>query len=81
MKPYHITLESTAEPVVHPPRSVPEHLRDVYKQEIDKILELSVIAPVNKPTYWVTSIVLSETTNEKGEVTKLRVCLGPRDLN
>ena len=26
-------------------------------------------------------IVLSESTNDKGEITKLRVCLDPRDLN
>ena len=81
MKPYHITLESGAEPVIHPPRSVPVHLRDLYKEEIDKMLELGVITTVDTPTDWVNSIVLSETTNEKGEITKLRVCLDPRDLN
>ena len=26
MKPYHITLDSAAQPVVHPPRQVPVHL-------------------------------------------------------
>ena len=81
MKPYHITLESVAEPVIHRPRSVPVHLRDLYKEEINKMLELGVITTVDTPTDWVNSIVLSETTNEKGEITKLRVCLDPRDLN
>ena len=81
MKPHHITLEPGAEPVIHPPRSVPVHLRDLYKEEIDKMLELGVITRVDTPTDWVNSIVLSETTNEKGEITKLRVCLDPRDLN
>ena len=81
MNPYHITLELGAEPVIHPPRSVPVHLRDLYKEEIDKMLELGVITRVDTPTDWVNSIVLSETTNEKGEIAKLRVCLDPRDLN
>ena len=81
MKPYHIALEPGAEPVIHPPRSVPVHLRELYKQEIDKMLELGVITEVNTPTDWVNSIVLSESTNDKGEITKLRVCLDPRDLN
>ena len=45
------------------------------------MLELGVITTVDTPTDWVNSIVLSETTNEKGEITKLRVCLDPRDLN
>ncbi len=45
------------------------------------MLKLGVRTPVDKPTDWVNSIVLSETTNKKGEITKLRVCLDPRDLN
>ena len=58
-----------------PPQSVPVHLSKLYKEEIDKMLDLGVI------TDWVNSIVLSQTANEKGEITKLRVCLDPRDLN
>ena len=81
MKPYHITLEEGAEPVVHPPRSVAVHLRDLYEQEIDQMLEAVIIAPVDTPTDWVNSIVLSETTDEKGNITNIRVCLDPRDLN
>ena len=77
MKPYHISLEPGTEPVIHPPRSVPVHLRNLYKEEIDKMLELGVITRVDTPTDWVNSIVLSETTNEKGEITKLRICLDP----
>ena len=80
MKPYHITLEPGAEPV-HPPRSVPVHLRELYKQEIDKMLELGVITRVDTPTDWANSIVLSESTDDNREIAKLRVCLGPRDLN
>ncbi|XP_048583419.1 uncharacterized protein K02A2.6-like [Nematostella vectensis] len=81
MRPYHITLEEGAEPVIHPPRSVPVHLRELYKQEIDTMLEAGIIEPVDTPTDWVNSIVLTETTNDKGEITKIRVCLDPRDLN
>ena len=66
MKPYHITLEPNAEPAIYPPRSVPVHLRELYKQELDKMLELGTVAQVETPTAWVTSIVLSESTNEKG---------------
>ncbi|CAB4039009.1 Hypothetical predicted protein [Paramuricea clavata] len=81
MKPYHITLEPDAEPVIHPPRQVPVHLRDHFKQEIDNMLKLGVITPVEKPTEWVNSVVLSETTNSKGEIVKVRLCLDSRDLN
>ena len=70
LKPYHITLDLAAEPVIHPPQSVPVHLEDPYQKELD-----------DRPTDWVNSIVLSKTKNDKGEVTKLRVCLDRRDLN
>ena len=48
-----------------------------------RILDISscVVTPVDILTDWVNSIVLSESTNEKGEITKLRACLDPRDLN
>ena len=80
MKPFHITLDLAAEPVIHPPQSVPVHLKDLYRKELDGMLNLSFIALVDRPTDWVNSIVLSETKNDK-EVTKLRVCLDSHDLN
>ena len=81
MKPYHITLDPNAEPVIHAPRTVPVHLQNMFRKEVDAMVELGVLIPVSEPTDWVNSIVLSETTNDKGEVTKIRVCLDPRDLN
>ena len=81
MKPYHITLDPNAEPVIHAPRTVPVHLQDMFRKEVDGMVELGVLIPVSEPTHWVSSIVLSETTNDRGEVTKIRVYLDPRDLN
>lgn len=81
MKPYHITLDPNAEPLIHAPRTVPGHLQDMFRKEIDTMVKLGVLIPVSQPTDWVNSIVLSETTNDKGEVTKIRVCLDPRDLH
>lgn len=80
MKPYHITLDPAAEPVIRPPRSVPVHLKDLYRKEPDDMLNLGVIAPVDRPTDWVNRIAFSWTKNDKGEFTKLRVCLDLRDL-
>ena len=34
------------------------------------MVELGVLIPVSEPTDWVNSIVLSETTNDSGEVKK-----------
>ena len=71
MKPYQITLDPAAEPVIHPPRSVPVHLKDLYRKELDDMLNLGVITPVDRPTNWVNSIVFSEEKTDKGEVTKI----------
>ena len=81
MKPYHINLDPDAQPVIHVPRAVPVHLQSMYKEELNNMVELGVLIPVSEPTDWVNSIVLSKTTTDRGEVTKIRVCLDPRDLN
>ena len=44
MNPYH-TLDLAAEAVIHPPRSV-----TVHRKELDDMLNLGVIAPVDRPT-------------------------------
>ena len=81
MKPYHITLDPDAQPVIHAPRAVPVPLQGMYKEELNNMVELGVLIPVSEPTDWVNSIVLSDTTNDRGEVKKIRVCLDPRDWN
>ena len=81
MKPYHMVLDSKAEPVVHAHRAVPVHLQKMFKDELDQMVELGIIVPVKRPTEWVNSIMLRKTTNYDGVVTKLRVFLDPRDLN
>ena len=77
---YSIKLVEDAQPVVHPPRTVPVHILPLYKAELDKMLADNIIAPVSEPTDWVNSIVCSvkETSDNKK---KVRLCLDPKDLN
>lgn len=77
MAPYRTTLDPGAEPVVHPPRAVPVHLREMFKAELYNMEELEVIITVDEPADWVNSVVLSETVNNNREITKLRVCFDP----
>ena len=44
------------------------------------MLELGVVIPISERTNCANSIVLSETTNTKGELTKIRVCLNTPSL-
>lgn len=72
---YHIELDTSVRPVVHPPRKVPVALKQKLKKELDQLVEKHMIAPVSEPTPWVSSLVIVDKPN------KLRVCIDPRDLN
>lgn len=71
-----LTLKPDAEPVIHPPRRAPIQLRDLIKKELERMIKLGVIRPVNEPTDWVSSI----TYVMKPDGT-LRICLDPKNLN
>ena len=73
---YHITLDKSVPPVVHPPRRVPVALQQPLRQEIDRLLDLGIIAKVDRPTDWVNSCVC--VTKSDGSI---RLCLDPKDLN
>ena len=72
---YHIDLKQNAEPVIHPPRRVPESMKDAVKKELQRMIEIDVIEKVEQPTDWVNSVVY--VTKPSGE---LRICLDPKDL-
>ena len=55
---YHMEVDETVRPVVHPPRKVPVALRDRWKEELDKLVKEGIITPVTEPTKWVSSLVL-----------------------
>lgn len=73
---YHIELRPDAEPVIHPPRRIPESLREPLKTELQRMIDLDIIEKVDVPTDWVSSLVY--VTKPNGE---LRICLDPCDLN
>ena len=77
---YSIKLIEDAQPVVHPPRTVPVHIMPLYKAELDKMLAENIISPVTEPTDWVNSIVCNVRDLANGEK-KVRLCLDPRDLH
>ena len=54
---YHIILEPSFSPVIHPPRRVPMSLKDDIKHELDEMEELDIITEVREgePTALVNS--------------------------
>ena len=59
----------------HVPRKVPVFMKARLKEELDRLVELQVIAPVKEPTDWISSMICVKKPN------KLRICLDPKDLN
>ena len=73
---YHIVLDETVTTVQHSPRRVLVPLRDVLKSTLDNLVLQNILAPVQKPTPWISSMVAVPKRDGK-----LRICLDPRDLN
>ena len=75
---YHITLDPSVPPVVHPPRRVPFSLWDDIKNELDDMVKNSIITKIEEgePTSWVKSLNYRQKQNGR-----LRLCLDPKDLN
>ena len=74
--PYHIRLDEHAIPVQHAPRRVPVALRETLHNTLTELTEQGIIEPVQRPTAWISSLVIVPKKNGK-----LRLCLDPKDLN
>ena len=72
----HLEVEQGATPVVAPPRRVPTSLKEKLRKELDRLQQLEVIAPIDEPTPWVSSLAVA--VKKSGA---LRICIDPRPLN
>ena len=71
-----LKTDDTIMPVVMPCRRVPHLLRDKLKDELDRLVNLSVLTPVDEPTPWVSHV--TTTVKKDGS---LRLCIDPHALN
>ncbi len=72
---YHIKIDPTVAPGIHPPRKVPIPLKDQIKTELNRMERLGVIKKQTEPTNWVNSMVTVVKPN------KLRICIDPKYSN
>ena len=85
--PYKFHLKSEHKPAQHAPREVPIHLEAAFKEEIESLVKLGILEEVKEHTDWVNSYAIVENDTESHHSPnhtikkKLRICLGPRDLN
>lgn len=54
---------------------MPVHLQDMFRKEVDTIVELGVLIPVSEPTDGVTVLSSLKQLMANEEVAKIRVCL------
>ena len=78
--PYHIQLDPSVSPKQTSCCPIPVHLKEVFKQEVHKMLQAGMLKPVHEATPWINSFVLVEGKDKSGNL-KLCVCLDPSNLN
>ena len=73
---HHIEIKDNVPPVVTPVRKIPLALKSTLEKELKHMVDFDIIEPVQKPTNWVSRLLIVEKPNRK-----LQVCLDPRSLN
>ena len=74
--PVHLTVDPEATPTTRPAKRIPIELEQPVKAELNRLVKLGVITPVEEPTDWVNQITVA--TKKNGS---LRICIDPRSLN
>jgi hypothetical protein len=72
----HLDVDPNIRPVQMPLRRLPVAVRDHVEAELRKMVEDGVIAPVTKPTPWVSALLVTSKHNGG-----YRVCIDPKFLN
>ena len=54
--PAHLTLEADPEPVIRPPRTLPESLKDSVLSELNRHVTEKTMCKVERPTDWVNQM-------------------------
>ena len=77
--PYHIELDSSVTLKQTPCHPIPVHLKEAFKQEVDRMLQAGVLKPVHEATPLINSFVFLEG-KDKSDNLKLCICLDPTNL-
>ena len=81
-EPYDIQLDPDIKHKKTPPRPVAAPLQDMFKKELQHMIDLGVIVEVNEVTPWINSFVIVETKcKDSNKIEKIRICLDPVNLN
>ena len=78
--PCHIQIDPSVTPRQTPCHPISVHLKEVFKQEADRMLQAGMLKPVHEATSWLNSFVLVESKDKLGNL-KLQICSDPNNLN
>lgn len=73
---YHMRLDESVHPTVCAPRRIPLAMKDKVVAELDRMIRLGIIAPVEEATPWVSA--MAAAVKKDGTV---RICIDPVHLN
>ena len=66
---HHIVVDREVPPVINPPRSIAASLKMKLNEELDRMVKMEIITPIEEPADWVSSLVIVEKPNGL-----LRIC-------
>ena len=78
--PSFFFLNPNVTPKQTPCGPIPVHLKEAFKQEIDKMMKVGVLTLVPEETPWINSAMFVEGKDKLGHL-KLRICLDTTNLN
>ena len=67
----HVEVDKSIRSVQNVPRKIPVAIKKEIMKKIDELTEQNIVAKANKPTDWVSSMVV----NKKPQSNKLRICV------
>ena len=76
----HIQIDSSVPPKQTPCWPIAIHVKEMFQQELNKMLQAGVLVPVHKATPWINSFTLVKGKDKLGKL-KLHIWLDPTNLN
>ena len=71
--PAHLTLEDDPEPVIRPPHTILESLKDSVLSELNRHVAEKTMCKVEPPTGWVNQMSVVKKKSDA-----IRICVDPR---